>query len=473
VIVALPILVPLLALSLMLVFKPAKQVREVFLILSSLVILLTGGYLLEHSLTNPPITLEFGNWKWPFGIVFVADSFSSLMIVITGIIGLATAVYGLGEELPESAQALSLVLLVGVSGAFLTSDLFNLYVWFEVLLLSSFVLLATGVDGKGFGGAFKYVLLNLISSLLFLTAVGLIYGRLGALNYHHIAQAIRQLPTTEALDAPLLLLACAFAIKGALAPFYFWLPASYHKASATISGLFAALLTKVGIYAIIRIFSIFPSVGNITIIFAVIAGLSMVVGIIGALGQDILRRLLAFHIISQVGYMVLGFAVGGKLALTGAIFYLVHHIIAKANLFLIAGIVEKRTGSKSLSGHGGMWNESYLVSFAFIFAAGSLAGIPPLSGFFAKFIVIAGAVDSGFYTLAVIAVLVGLGTLFSMVKVWEYSFWGAQVSDKQWDIPPCMVLVVFSLGVLSLLMGIFGGYIYDMSQKIAGELLSA
>ncbi|GAL17378.1 Na(+) H(+) antiporter subunit D [Vibrio maritimus] len=273
------------------------------------------------------------------------------------------------------------MLLAGVYGAFLTGDIFNLYVWFEVMLIASFGLMVLDAGKVQVDGAVKYVVLNLVSTLVFLLAIGLLYGATGTLNLADLHTKAQSMPTeTQALLSVLFLF--AFAIKSALFPLFSWLPASYHTLPNTVVALFAGLLTKVGVYALIRLFTlVFPlAESGWQPLLIWVAGLTMLTGVLGAAAQFDIKRILSFHIISQIGYMIMGLAIYTPLALAGAIFYIVHHIIVKANLFLIGGFVERRYGSSQLSKLGGVYKSMPLLAFLFIIPAFSLAGFP-LIGF--------------------------------------------------------------------------------------------
>lgn len=435
--IALPIILPFLVASVFLIFPRFRALQRNLALLTSILIFGLGISFLIDSKT----VLEVGGWEWPFGIVLVADGFSSVMVSLVGLVGIVATLYSYGEELRERHYPLSLILLGSVNGAFLTTDLFNLYVWFEVMLMASFVLLSTNVSKDGFGGAFKYVLLNLVSSFMFLSGVGLLYGSVGALNFSHIAS---KLGNEDLLSV--YLIAAAFMVKSALVPFYFWLPASYHRASATVSALFAALLTKVGIYSLIRVLSVFPEIPDLLLAIGVLATISMIVGIIGAFGQTNLRRLLAFDVVSQVGFVLLGFSTGGLSS--AVVFYLIHMIVVEMNLFLIAGLLEKRA---RISG---------LVSLSFIVSACALAGVPPFSGFFGKFLIITSVFENSWSISGVVALIMGLGTLILMANVWKEYFWSEKKGDhvvSSWQTFSILILTVatvfisvFSAQVLSL-----------------------
>ncbi|MGR5286483.1 proton-conducting transporter membrane subunit [Vibrio maritimus] len=407
---------------------------------SALFTLLGSALLLNGVLDHGPQAVAFGQWAAPFGIVFVADFLAAAMVVITAIIGVVSVFYAMADlkQKPSYGVFHSLihVLLAGVYGAFLTGDIFNLYVWFEVMLIASFGLMVLDANRKQVDGAVKYVMLNFISTLMFLLAIGLLYGATGTLSLADLhSKAADIAPQTKVLLAALFLF--GFAVKSALFPLFAWLPASYHTLPSGVVALFAALLTKVGIYALMRVFTlVFPLADSgWQPLMIWVAALTMLTGVLGAASQYNVKKILSFHIISQIGYMVMGLALYTPLALAGAIFYIVHHIIVKANLFLIGGLVERKHQTSELSELGGMYKATPWLAFLFLVPAFSLAGFPPLSGFWGKFLVIKDSLQNEYYMLAGVALFVGLLTIFSMTKIWSEVFWKAKPSKQEGEVP--------------------------------------
>ncbi|MGA6924170.1 MAG: proton-conducting transporter membrane subunit, partial [Desulfosarcina sp.] len=371
------------------------------------------------------------------------------------------------------------ILVGGISGAFLTGDLFNLYVWFEVMLMASFALLVLGRTRVQLDGGVKYVVINLISTLLFLIGLGLVYAMTGTLNMAHLHIKLRAVADPGQVAAVSVLFLTAFGIKAGLFPLFFWLPASYHTPPVAVSAIFSGLLTKVGVYALIRTFTLlFPfAESGVRELVLVAAALTMIVGVLGAAAHNDMRRILSFHIISQVGYMVLGLGLLTPLALAGSVFYLLHHIVVKANLFLISGLARQWGGSFELSKLGGLYRSRGLVALLFFIPAFSLAGFPPLSGFWAKMILIRASLDSGHFLLAGIAAAVGLLTVYSMTKIWDLAFWrptpqtGTQNAawgngNSAWMLAP-----VAALAMLTVCIGLWPEPLYQLARVAAEELL--
>lgn len=433
------------------------------------------------------LVVKVGSWPPPFGIALVADMLSALMVLVTAITGLAVSVYALAD-IDSGRERFGYhvffqFMLLGVCGAFLTGDIFNMFVWFEVMLICSFVLMTLGGERPQMEGAVKYVTLNLISSSLFLAACGILYGKTGTLNLADLAVRAEETVGPGLLTVTAALFLVAFGLKAGIFPLFFWLPASYHTPPVAVSAIFAGLLTKVGVYALIRVFTL---VFTDDLLFTHslllwLGGLTMLTGVLGAMVQYDFRRLLSFHIISQIGYMILGLALFTPLAIAGAVFYIFHHILVKSNLFLISGIAKKCGGSFDLRNLGGLLKASPLLAILFFIPAMSLGGIPPLSGFFAKFSVVKAALagDTMFgaaaLVLAAVALAVGLLTLFSMTKIWAEAFWKAP-SIAVVPIPLKEKFLMFApvafLAAATLAIGFAPGYFFAFAERAAAELLN-
>ncbi len=489
-IVILPIILPLVFAVTMLFFWKSIKLQRVLNLLGTLISLVISVIILVEVKENGILSLQVGGWQAPFGISIVADLLSSIMVVITAIIGFTTALFSIGSMDEKREQHLYYpliqLLLMGINGAFLTGDIFNLYVWFEVMLISSFVLLALGGRRGQLEGAIKYVTLNLLSSAIFLAAVGILYGLVGTLNMADVARKIQLIENKELVNVVAILFMIAFGVKAAIFPLFFWLPASYHTPPAAISAIFAGLLTKVGVYALIRFFTtIFVHDAElIKNLLLISAALTMLTGVLGAAAQNNFRKILSFHIISQIGYMILGLALFSPLAIAGSIFYIIHHIIVKTNLFFISGYVKKLKGSYNLKEIGGVYKYYPLLGLLFLIPAMSLAGIPPLSGFWAKFVVIKAGLELQEYIVVGIALFVGLLTLFSMTKIWNEVFWkddpkGAEnYTDSQYAAIPLnkklnMILPIIILAVITIVIGFNAEPFFNIANESALQLLDS
>lgn len=462
---ALPIAIPILVAAACLVAWRAPAVQRALALIGLGGLLVAAAALLAAVVRTGPITVAIGGWTAPVGIAFHADLLGAVMTLVAALVGVAVGVYA-RFEVPEAEARrgfwpLVVLLVMGVCGAFLTADIFNLFVWFEVMLIASFVLLALGREPRQLAAAHVYLVLNLIGSTIFLVTVGLIYGAVHALDFPSLAERMAALAEVQpglvlAIEALLLV---AFGLKAAVVPAMFWLPASYHTPQPAVSALFAALLTKVGVYAMIRVTAgVMPPSAQVHAALGVIAMATMLVGVCGALAQPSVRRILSFHIVSQIGYMVAGLALAvgtaaqRRFALAAAIFYVVHHILVKTTLFLVAGVIRRTRGTESLDRLGGVGRAHPYLAALFLVSSLSLAGVPPLSGFWAKLAVIRASLDQGELALAVVAVLTGLLTLLSMLKIWFGVFAGPPPAEPVPPAPRAMYAgaTLLALGTLAL-----------------------
>jgi len=479
----LPLLIPLLSAVLCLLAWRRIQLQRLLAVVGTGALLGAGLLLVAAVEAGGIQAAQMGSWAAPFGITLVADLFSSVMVAVAGLIGFLVAVYSLAS-LDRRREAygyypLLHILLMGVCGAFLTGDIFNLYVWFEVMLIASFVLLALGGERAQMEGAIKYVTLNLLASALFLAAVGILYGVAGTLNMAHLATTLPGAASPGLVLTLAMLFLVAFGIKAAVFPLFFWLPASYHTPPVAVSAVFAGLLTKVGVYALIRVFTLLftQEVGFTHTLILVVAGFTMVTGVLGAVAQNDFRRILSFHIISQIGYMILGLGLFTPLGMAASIFYIVHHIIVKTNLFLVSGVAHRLQGSFQLKELGGLYRTQPLLSLLFVIPAFSLAGVPPLSGFFAKLGLVQAGLAIGQYAIVATAILVGLLTLFSMAKIWAEVFWKAAPAVSA---PPValgarerfgLLTPIVLLAALTLILGLWSEPFFALAQSAAAQLL--
>ncbi|MEO0630407.1 MAG: proton-conducting transporter membrane subunit [Planctomycetota bacterium] len=495
--VTLPILVPLVASALCLALWGRVRAQKFMAVATTLAMVTVAVVLLHRVLTEGFQIAMMGGWAAPYGITLVADPLGAVMVLLTTICGLAIAVFSLGgtneARWANGHAALMLAMLGAISGAFVSGDLFNIYVWFELMLLSSFVLLTLGGERAQLEGAIKYVTLNLLSSMVFLAGVGLVYSSTGTLNLADLAlrfDAMEDPKRATALAAPLLL---AFGIKAAAFPLFFWLPASYHTPPPVVSALFAGLLTKVGVYTLIRVTTLVFDQERVLIGDAIIitAGLTMATGVLGAMSQNDIRRILSFHIVSQIGYMLMGLGIAlhamgdgnvsvppesAVLALTGAVFYIVHHIVVKTNLFLIAGAIYAERGTDNLSRLGGMVKSHPFLAGLFLFSSLSLAGIPILSGFWAKVVLVRAGLEAGNYVIVGVSLAVSLLTLFSMMKIWTRAFWGTPAEDN--PPPPgstpgtaYRLGPIVGLACITLAIALGAPWVYDFATYTSNILL--
>ncbi len=474
-----PIIIPLITMLVGISLRPYHRYVKLTSIIGALCLTIVGIRLVVLANADVVLAVQLGGWEAPYGISVVIDRLSAAMVAITGVIGLAAALYGLvregNQDVLRNYHIFLHGLLAGVCGAFITADLFNLYVWFEVLLIGSFALITLGGGRRRLSGAVSYVVLNLLATLVFLFSAGLVYSATGTLNMGELGMIFRSGEAPPAATLAVVMMLVSFSIKAALFPVFGWLPASYHVAWIPVSALFAGLLTKVGVYAMIRIVTlVWPEYGLAHEVLLWVACATMLIGVLGAAAQNEIRRILSFHIVSQVGYMILGLALASPLAIAGAVFYLIHHIVVKANLFFIGGIAARMTGSERLAAMGGLYASAPMLAILFAIPALSLAGIPPLSGFWAKFVLVKASLTDGFWWAAAVALLTGIFTLLSMSKIWNEAFLKAHPRgaaaikhdvDARWGW-----WAVSGLAALTVLIGLGAGPVMEYAVAAAGQL---
>jgi multicomponent Na+:H+ antiporter subunit D len=431
--VPLPVLLPLLGAALTLVLGRSPVAQRVVSVSALLGVVAVSATLAVQTERHGPQAIWIGGWPEPLGIALVADRLAAIMLLVSALVTLGVLVYSIGQGMTEDAEGAPLsvyhpsflILVAGVSNAFLAGDLFNLFVSFEMLLFASYVLLTLGGTESRVRAGTIYVVVNVLSSMLFLGAVAAVYAATGSLNLAQLSARLADLPDSVTLVLQLLLLTI-FGVKAAVFPLSFWLPDSYPTAPAPVTAVFAGLLTKVGVYAMLRAQTLLFPDSPLTTPLLVVALLTMVIGILGAVSQSDIKRLLSFTLVSHIGYMVMGIALASRAGFAGAIFYVVHHITIQTTLFLVAGLVEHRTGSTSLLRLGGVARLSPMLAVLFFVPAMNLAGIPPFSGFLGKVGLTSAAIEVGSplaYVLVAGGMATSLLTLYAVTKAWSLAFW--------------------------------------------------
>jgi multicomponent Na+:H+ antiporter subunit D len=478
-IVALPILIPLFTGALCLLSWGRTGLQRGVSVASGVANLAVSLTLLWAVHADGILVSMMGNWPPPFGIALVADLLSAIMVVMSAAMGLAVLLYSFGDVDHTREQwgyyPLFQLLLMGINGSFLTGDLFNLFVFFEVMLIASYVLLSLGGEPGQLQESFKYLVLNLLASTVFVASVGILYSVTGTLNMADLAQKVAQTERSGLMTALSMLFLFVFGVKAAIFPLFFWLPDAYPEPPTAISAIFGGLLTKVGVYTLIRTFTLLfvQDVAFTHTFILVLAALTMIVGVLGAIVQNHFKRILSYHIISQIGYMILGLGIYTPLALAGSIFYVIHHITVKTALFLISGITERATGTQQLKDMGGLLNAYPLVATLFMVAALSLAGMPPFSGFFAKLTLLTAGMQEQQYVYVGVALAGSFLTLVSMSKIYLYVFWGEAKREHEGTVRQVdLVLPVIPLVLVTVSLGLFGEPVLQLSQQAAAQLFS-
>ncbi len=516
--VPLPVLLPLLGAALTLAFRRSPRLQRSTSIAVLAAVVVVAGVLVWQTDVNGPQVLWVGAWKEPLGISLVADRLSALMLLVSGIVTLLVLLFAIGQgqaddedDERESETPVTifhptyLVLSAGVANAFLAGDLFNLFVGFEILLFSSYVLITLGGSAARIHAGTTYVVVSLLSSALFLVAIAAAYAATGTVNLAQLAIRIGDLDPGVALVLQLSLLT-AFAIKAAVFPMSAWLPDSYPTAPAPVTAVFAGLLTKVGVYAIIRTQTLLFPDSPLQELLMWAALLTMVIGILGAVSQSGLKRILSFTLVSHIGYMIFGIALATTPGTAGAIFYVAHHITIQTALFLITGLVERLGGTTSLDRLGGLALASPVLATLFFVSAMNLSGIPPLSGFLAKVGLLNAGVELGTplaWLLVVGGIVTSLLTLYALAKVWSQAFWrpladaprstgtaarlpagtfGVEpeadpagdvlVDTRPRALPRTMLGATAAMTLVGLLITVVAGPLYAYTERAATDLMS-
>lgn len=499
-----PLLVtlPLLGAAITLIAGRHRRAQVAVSVMTLTVVLAIAAVLLiAVDAGNAPIAVSVGNWPIPFGIVLYVDRLAALLVGVSSIVLLAVLLFSVGqgaadgdEDTPVSIFHPSyLILAAGIFAAFIAGDLFNLYVGFEILLVASYVLITLGGTESRIRAGVVYVVVSLVSSILFLAAIAIIYGALGTVNMIQISERMTQLPQqTQTVLHVLLLL--AFSIKAAVFPLSFWLPDSYPTAPAPVTAVFAGLLTKVGVYAMIRTETLIFRENDLNFALLVVALATMIVGVLGALAQAELKRILSFTLVSHVGYMVFGLAIATPAAIGATIYYMVHHIVVQTTLFLAVGLIERKAGSTSILRVKGLMRAAPVIAVLYFIPAINLGGLPPFSGFIGKYALFDAAAEVGtpiMMVLIVGGIVTSLLTLYALMRAWNLAFWrededsaetearisylgaapAAAVETERRVIPRIMTAATAGMVAVTIGLTVFAGPLYEVCTRIGASLL--
>ena len=480
--VSIAIIGPIIAAAAGLVLRTKARARDIITLIGLGAATVSAFGILYEVANNGSVAVRVGDWPRELGIVLVADLFAALVLPIALSIIFVVELFAIGQRRtawganPELTGPLLLVLTSGVSLAILTGDLFTLFVAFELILVSSYVLLThQGRRGQVRSGM-TYVVMNLFASALFLFGLAMIYGATGTVNLGLLAERIPELSDGARLGIGAWFF-IVFGTKAAMFPLFSWLPDSYPTAPTTITAVFAGLLTKIGIYAMIRFHTI-TGMDELGPAMLIIAGVTMIVGAFGALAQSDVKRILSFHVISQIGYMLMGLGLFTAAGTAGAILFLIHHMPVKTVLFLVGGLIENHQGTSTLDRSGGLALKRPIIAVLFAIPALSLAGLPPFSGFVAKLGVISAGIEANHTIIVIVALGAGALTLLSMAKIWVGVFWGEPTEAS--SSPPAnpsskanrgLMIGATSLAVAgTLTISALAGGLYDLSDRAATDL---
>ena len=503
-----PLLVtlPLLGAGVALIFGRRRRVQVgVSIVTLTLTLVIASVLLYAVDSTGQALAVSVGGWPIPFGIILYVDRLAALLVVVSSIVLLAVLLFSVGQGAADGDDDTPvtifhpsyLILAAGMFNAFIAGDLFNLYVGFEILLVASYVLITLGSTESRIRTGVVYIVVSLVSSILFLAAIAAIYGALGTVNIAQLAERMSELPDATQLVLHLMLL-LAFSIKAAVFPLSFWLPDSYPTAPAPVTAVFAGLLTKVGVYAMIRTETQIFRDNDVNTLLLVVALATMIVGVLGALAQAELKRILSFTLVSHVGYLVFGLAIATPVALGATIYYMVHHIIVQTTLFLAVGLVERRAGSTSILKVKGLMRAAPVIAVLYFIPAINLGGLPPFSGFIGKFALFDAAAQVGtplMYVLIVGGIITSLLTLYTLMRAWNLAFWrededhteetgvverieylgAAPAADDQSSrrvIPRIMTATTAGMVAVTVALTLFAGPLYALCASIGDALLT-
>lgn len=475
----LPMIIPILTGIILVFFRRFIHIQRWLSVCAMVANIIISLVILYTIQADGILRLDFGGWKPPYGILFVADSFSMLLVLASSIVTVICLLYAM-SSIGEAREKMFFypfvnLLVAGVHGSFLTGDLFNLFVNFEVMLLASYVLITLQGTKFQLREALTYITINVLSSWFFLVAIAYLYGTLGTLNMAHLSTRIAESGQTPLLTVISILFLLVFSLKSGLL-LYQWLPGSYSAPPTAIAALFGALLTKVGIYAMFRTFTLLfyhePSITHM--IIGVMAGLTLIGGSIGAIASNDIRQIITYNVVIAVGFILIGLAVSTTASIEGAIYYIVHDMIVKALLFLIGGTMITLTRTANFNEMSGLIRNYPTLGWLFFISMFSLTGVPPFSGFIGKVLIGQGTIESGSYFLLTLGFLSSIFVLYSLLRIFMNSFWGETIISKEDEIPlkkgllfPCILL-----GIATLALGFGSESIADFVMDAAHTLLN-
>lgn len=475
----LPVIIPLLAGMTMIFFRRRVRLQQGLTIAALLAVIGVAVYIIGKVSSSGIILLEVGGWEAPYGINLVADMLAALLVLTATIVTLMCVLFARGSVSHDHKihfiYPFMLILLTGVNGSFLTGDIFNLFVFFEVMLISSYVLLSLGGKKLQLRESIKYVIINVVSSTLFVIAIAYLYSITGTLNMAHLSERIAVIGQDGLLTTVSFLFLIVFGLKSGLLLF-FWLPGSYSAPPPAVSALFAALLTKVGIYAIIRTFTLLfyhkPEITHTVILYMSV--LTMILGALGAVYYWEIKKILAYNVIVAVGFILFGVGTASADAMTGAIFYLIHDMLAKGLIFILGGAIISIFGSDKLKNFSGLLLSKPILGWLFFISALALAGVPPLSGFVGKVMILKGGIAEGHLAIAVVGVMTSLLVLYSVMKIFIHSFWGETLMGEgdEKDTGNSALLPGFLLVTLIVVMGLGAEWVLQYVNQAAETVMN-
>ncbi len=470
-----PIIIPVIF-SIILIFIGKKPILKRMIVLCGAVITtIIAGINLWNVIQHGIQFLELGNWPVPYSITLTVDHLSAAFVFTTSLVTTLIIVYSyqsIGIERERYYYYASLMfMLAGLNGAFSTGDIFNLFVFFEVFLMSSYVLMIIGGTKIQLQESIKYILVNVVSSSFFVLAIAMLYSVVGSLNMADISVKLGEYGNSSIITICALLFIFVFATKAGMFPFYFWLPNAYYAPPIPILALFGALLTKAGVYAIMRTYALFFPTEVVGNFIMVISLLTIIFGCIGALAYKDMKKIIIYNIMIAVGVILTGVSLLTPDGMLGAVYYVFNDILVKAALFMLVGVIIHLTGETQFNKLGGMIKDFPVLGWTFFVACLSLAGIPPLSGFFGKYYIVKAAVAEGHPLAAIVILVSSLIVLYSVIRIFIHVFWG-QSKTIQYSKQPYNKLLVISVitTFLAVAFGLYAEQLYPLFYQAAMTL---
>ena len=473
-----PMILPIMTAVILVFLRGNVRVQRLMTLMTLIAVLIISIFLLIEVEASGIMRLDFSGWLPPYGILFVGDALALLLVTVSTVVTIACCIYAFSTigEAHENMFFYSFVLMLvaGVNGSFLTGDIFNLFVCFEVMLLASYVLVALGGGKRQLRESLKYVLINVVASWMFLVALAYLYGAVGTLNMAHIATRVAEVGQDPVLTTISLVFLIVFSLKAGLLLF-FWLPGSYSVPPTSVAALFAALLTKVGMYALIRTFTLmFPHDQGVThTIIAVMAVLTLIAGMAGAMGGRDVKTIATYNVLIGVGFIMLGLAIANEQAFMGVVYYLMHDMVAKAMLFLCIGMMIYLTGETVVKNMSGLIRNYPVFGWLYFVALCALVGIPPLSGFVGKILIGQGAITGGDYVLLAVGFISSIAVLYSLLRIFLASFFGETIIVLEDEVPirKGMMGSLMILTVCIIFLGLGANYMMPFVEAAAAVLV--
>ncbi len=444
-----------------LVGKLSRRVLPDLLANATMLFLLVYGAVAGRALIAGGPVLQQSPWLGEaVNIRLALDGFSLFMLLAISLVGFAASLFSIDYMEHYGAKgnyyALYLVMIAGMNGLVLSTDLFSVYIFLEVAAVASYALVAYGLGRDELEAAFKYLMLSVVASAFVVAAIAVIFGMTGSLDFAAVAAALKELNAGAVVGVAAAFFILGFGLKAALVPFHAWLPDAHPSAPAPISAVLSGLLIKVsGVYALTRIFfGVFGLTPALSGTLMILGTVSMVVAAFLALGQKDMKRMLAYSSISQVGYVVLGLGIGTPLGIAGGLFHLFNHALAKGLLFLTSGSVQQATGTRDMDDMGGLAKRMPVTAVTNLIGSLSIAGVPPLNGFWSKLLIIVALVQAGHPVFAVIAVLASVLTLWYYLLLQRKTFfgklnekWAAVKEAPFWMTAATVLLALLCVGI--------------------------